>query len=103
MIRSLGKEPNLDLRPLIEVIGWQTFIELVGVKKIIDTIIDHYGVQKIIDTIGIAREMNTIREYWPAELEKLKRRLDLIVPDEPDVVLVRDEARLSSNKETRYG
>jgi hypothetical protein len=75
MIRDITKVEELDLRPLIEVVGLKTVIDQVGLKQVIDQV----GLKQVIDEIGAARLVEEF--HWlaarltPEQREELKRQL----------------------------
>jgi hypothetical protein len=91
MIRDLGIEPTLDLRPLIKQVGLKQVIDQVGLKPIIDQIglkpiVDQVGLKPIIDQVGLKSVLEALSSaeilaaldlstLSPQQLDDLKRRL----------------------------
>ena len=75
MVQSLGTEPSMDLRPLIEMVGAKEVINQMGVQKVIELVgpkqfIELVGLHQFIDLLGQFRDQLT-----PEEVEKLKQLL----------------------------
>jgi hypothetical protein len=93
MVRTMGLEPTLDLRPLIDKVGLKQVIDQMGTKRVIEEVglkrvIDEVGLQRVIDEVGPQRvlevmgpdqvlaEMDWLLSRWtPEQLQELKRRL----------------------------
>jgi hypothetical protein len=77
MARRLGKPLKFDIRPAVESLGMEEFINQVGIGRIIDhvgldRILEYWGKKAIIKYIGWEVFVASLS---PAERRELKRRL----------------------------
>ena len=75
--RTVREKFQIDLRPAIEYMGLQGFLEQVGVARVIETVgLDRFiaeaGDKEVIKRIGVDRFLAGLS---PAERRELKRRL----------------------------
>lgn len=78
MARAKGIEPNLDLRPLIDMVGIQQLIDQIGLKAVINavglkTVIQEVGTQKILQEMS-AEEL--LSQLTPEKRQALKTLLE---------------------------
>jgi hypothetical protein len=72
MLRTLGNEPTLDLRPLIDLVGLKAVIDQVGLKRLID----QAGLKQVVDVAGPEQVLaELLPRLTPEQLQELKRRL----------------------------
>jgi hypothetical protein len=68
MIRTLGTEPNLDLRPLIAQVGLKQVIDQVGLKQVLETV-------DVGEVIAALESDWFLTKLTPEQIQELKRRL----------------------------
>ena len=82
MVRSLGTEPSMDLRPLIEMVGAKEVINQMGVQKVVELVgpkqfIELVGPKQFIELVGPKQVIEALEQFreqlTPEELEKLKQ------------------------------
>lgn len=87
MARAKGIEPNLDLRPLINMVGLQQLIDQVGLEKVIDQVglekvIETVGLEKVVEKVGLLKFLQEVKDkgmvskLTPEELRQVKTLLE---------------------------
>ena len=77
MVRASGTEPTLDLRPLIELVGYEQAMDQLDLKRILDAL----GAKRIVDEFGLKRLLSEVdlrsmaSQLTPEEREELIRQL----------------------------
>lgn len=77
MVRSLGTEPSMDLRPLIEMVGAKEVLNQMGVQKVVELVgpeqlVELIGPKQFVELVGLEK---LIEILTPEEVEKLKQLL----------------------------
>jgi hypothetical protein len=81
MARTAGKAFNLDIKPIIEVVGLKAVLDSLGVKRVVDEVgvkrvVDEVGLNRVIDEVGKQRVLDQLLDQMsPQDLAKLQRRL----------------------------
>jgi hypothetical protein len=83
MIRSLGTEPTLDLRPLIDLVGLKQVIGQIGLKQVISEV----GLKQVISEVGLKQVISEVGLKQVISEVGLKAAMDTATFDEIVVAL----------------